>query len=161
MPDEWWIAVHGYRSGWASAAPVGLVQFVRRWLTGDIGLAEVQPVGPGDVHFLPQTEDERWGGQACHVTVEFKPSLRAILFARADEDVRTQIAPAQLHSLGARGDRDTPIHASITFGYRPEDEGQVIQAIEELSDHWGMPIAEVVALDGTPGWPAGRRRPGH
>jgi hypothetical protein len=156
-PDQWTVAVNGNRDGWAAELRIGIVQFVRRWLTGNLGLVEDEPFEPGDVSFLAQSENAAWSGRTCDVKIEFGPTPDAHLFALTPSDqLSTDVAPGQVHSHGAFGDRAIPIHADISLGYRPDEEPLVIEAVERLATRLGTTIASVTALDGTPGWPARR-----
>jgi hypothetical protein len=69
------LAVNGNRDGWSDQLPIGIVQFVRRWLTGDLGMVEVDPFEPGEVRFQAQTENAYWSGRTCDVKIEFVATL--------------------------------------------------------------------------------------
>jgi hypothetical protein len=156
-PDQWSVAVNGNRDGWAAELRIGTVQFVRRWLTGNLGLVEDEPFEPGEVSFLAQSENAYWGGRTCDVRIEFGPTPDAHLFGLTPSDrLSIEVAPGQVRSYGAFGDRTTPIHANISLDYRPDEEPLVIQAVDRLASRLGTTIASVTALDGTPGWPARR-----
>jgi len=179
-PDDWWIAIHGHRDGWADEAPIGLVQFVRRWLTGNLGFAEVEPFEPGNVSFLPQTENYPWSGRTCEVTVAFAPTLEPGRFAlvppemeidpwmaamgrelaplMSHDELLAQVAPAVVRSHGGFGNRGVAEQADVALSYRPREEPTVIEAVEGLASRLGTTITSVTARDGTPGWPAMRAR---
>ena len=175
-PDEWWLAVNGNRDGWSDQLPIGIVQFVRRWLTGDLGMAEVDPFEPGEVRFLAQSENAYWTGRTCNVTIEFvstlepgrfwlgpaegeswpRPPGREFAPLMPIEQLSAEVSPGRVRSYGSIGDRGVAEQASVSLDYPPEEEPLVIEAIDRLASRLGTTIASVTALDGTPGWPARR-----
>ena len=177
-PDEWWLAVNGNRDGWSDQLPIGIVQFARRWLTGDLGMAEVDPFEPGKVGYEPQREDADWHGRTCEVKVEFAPTLEAgrfwLQWAEGDpwplpagrefaplmpiEQLSAEISPGRVLAYASFGDRGVAEQASVSLDYRPDEEPLVIEAIDRLASRLGTTIASVTASDGTPGWPARRTR---
>jgi hypothetical protein len=158
-PDEWSVAINANRDGWAAELRIGIVQFVRRWLTGNLGLVEAGAFEAGEVRFLAQSKNAAWSGRTCHVKIEFGPTPDAPSFGSTPLDqLGIEVLPGQVESYGAFGDRAIPIHADISLGYRPDEEPLVIEAVERLATRLGTTIASVIALDGTPGWPARRIR---
>ena len=150
--DDWTTAIDGGRDGWWAELPFGVVKLVARWSAGDLGIREVERAAPGG-RFVATTADQRWTPLTESARVVFGASPdSASLPARPIDWVRARVAPAKLHSFGASGDADTPVHAELSVGYRPDDEPLVIAAIRALASELGTRVVGAYALDESPIW---------
>jgi hypothetical protein len=150
--DDWTTAIDGGRDGWWVQLPFGVVELAARWAEGDLGIPEVQRAVPGG-RFLAATADEHWTPVTESARVVFGASLgSASLPTRPSDWVKARVAPAKLQSFGASGDANTPVHAELSVGYRPDDEALVIAAIRALAAELGTRVVGAYALDESPIW---------
>jgi hypothetical protein len=152
-PEDWTTCIDGGRDGWWDELPVGAAELVMRWARGDLGIPDVERAAPGGT-FLPYTQDEYWSGFTATANVEFGRSPGSATLPQRDHEwVKEMVAPAHLQSFGASGDARIPLHGKVGVAYRPEDEPQVIAALQALATDLGTSIVAATSLDGSPIWP--------
>ena len=150
--DAWTVAIDGGRDGWWTELPYGAAELAARWAEGDLGDPHVERAAPGGT-FLAAVRDAYWSPATESARVVFGASSdSASLSERPSEWVKERVSPAKLRSFGASGDADTPLHAELTLGYRPEDESLVIAAMQALATELGTRVVAAYALDESPIW---------
>ena len=159
-PDHWRLAIEGGRDGWWADLPIGIVEFVARWLRADLGLPEAGTFEVGAMAFQPHEAHAPWHGRTEDVEISFAAGMPGVKTFSQDwrEAIVDMIRPATVTFLGERADAQSPLHAEMGVRYRTTDEGAVVAAIEQLATRLGTPVERVTARDGSTGWPG--QRPG-
>jgi hypothetical protein len=138
--------------------PIGIVEFVARWLRADLGLPEAGTCEVGAMGFQPHQKHAPWHGRTEDVEIAFAVGMPGVKTFSQDwhEAIGDMIRPATLTFLGEYADAHTPLHAEMGVRYRTSDEGAVVAAIERLAARLGTSVERVTARDGSVGWPGQR-----
>ena len=152
--DAWTVAIDGGRDGWWTELPYGAAELAARWAGEKDVLDRVKEITRRIDELRMEAERAERNAELQRVAeIRFGASSdSASLSERPSEWVKERVSPAKLRSFGASGDADTPLHAELTLGYRPEDESLVIAAMRALATELGTRVVAAYALDESPIW---------